>query len=324
MRCSIALLSSVAVLALTTDVRAQETPPEPTNTSVPDQALFEDETAPGDIIVTARRRPEALEDAPVALSVIGAEQIDRLDMRTLEDVTLRTPGVQFTEQGTLIPGRVNTSIRFRGMDTNQPVPSQQVGTIFLDGIYVSTGVQSLDLSSLERIEVIKGPQSATFGRSTFGGAINYVMRTPDFTPRGRIAASIAEYGLYDVSASLEGPIIADKLAYRIGIRGFGTDGQYTSLADGGRLGQERTLAGNLTLYAEPTEDVRIKVRGFYGEDRDGQNDGIFLGTALSNFGQGPDLANCDEIDPSRVGVVPDFFCGNVNDIVEMRASTGKT
>ncbi|MHA7819607.1 MAG: TonB-dependent receptor [Erythrobacter sp.] len=267
------------------------------------------------IIVTARRRPEELTEAPVALSLIGSDQIERLDMRTLEDVTLRTPGVQFTEQATLIPGRVNTAIRFRGMDTNQPVPSQQVGTIFLDGIYVATGVQSLDLNALERIEVIKGPQSATFGRSTFGGAINYVMKTPSFTPQGRVSASIAEYGTYDIALSHEGPLIGDVVAYRMGLRGFGTDGQYTSIADGGRLGQERTLSGNLTLYAEPSPDVRIKLRGFYGEDRDGQNDGIFLGSALSNFGQGPDLANCNELIPSRQGVVPDFFCGNVNDIV---------
>lgn len=267
------------------------------------------------IVVTARRRKEALSDAPVALTVFNSDSISKLGMTTLEDITLRTPGVQFTEQATLIPGRVNTSIRFRGMDTNQPVPSQQVGTIFLDGVYVSTGVQSLDLDSLERIEIIKGPQSATFGRSTFGGAINYVMKTPSFTPQGRVNALIGQDGLYDVSLAHEGPIIADALAYRLNVRGFGTNGQYRSIADGGQLGQERTLSGSLTLYAEPTPQLRMKVRGFYGQDRDGQNDGIFLGSGTTNFGKGPDLANCNNIDPSRIGVVPDYFCGNVNKIV---------
>lgn len=269
-----------------------------------------------EIIVTARRRVETLSDAPVALTVFDSQAVRELGMTTLEDVTLRTPGVQFSEQATLIPGRVNTSIRFRGMDTNQPVPSQQVGTLFLDGIYVATGVQSLDLDSLERIEIIKGPQSATFGRSTFGGAINYVMKTPSFSPQGRVNATIGEDGLYDVSLTHEGPVIADVLAYRANVRGFGTGGQYRSVADGGRLGQERTLSGNLTLYAEPTSELRMKLRGFYGQDRDGQNDGIFLGSATANFGAGPDLANCNNLDPSRIGVVPDYFCGNVNDIVK--------
>ncbi|WP_321324392.1 TonB-dependent receptor plug domain-containing protein [uncultured Parasphingorhabdus sp.] len=269
-----------------------------------------------EIVVTARRRAENLSDTPSALSVFTSESIDRLGMTTLEDITVRTPGVQFTEQATLIPGRVGTAIRFRGMDTNQAVPSQQVGTIFLDGIYVATGVQSLDLDSLERVEIIKGPQSATFGRSTFGGAINYVMKTPGFTPKGRVSTTLGEDGLYDVALTHEGPLFSDTVAYRMNVRGFGTNGQYRSIADGGRLGQERTLTGSLTLYAEPTPDLRMTVRGFYGEDRDGQNDGIFLGSSLANFGAGPGLANCNTLIPSRVGVVPDYFCGNVNEIVD--------
>ncbi|MGJ8563092.1 MAG: TonB-dependent receptor [Alphaproteobacteria bacterium] len=269
-----------------------------------------------EVIVTARRRDENLGDTPTALSVVGSAEIDRLGLTNLEDVTVRTPGVQFTSQATLIPGRVGTAIRFRGMDTNQAVPSQQVGTLFLDGVYVATGVQSLNLDSLERVEIIKGPQSATFGRSTFGGAINYVTKTPGFKPKGRLNTVIGEDGLYDVSLTHEGPLFSDDVAYRANIRGFGTDGQYKSIADGGRLGQERSLTGSLTLYAEPTPDVRLKLGGFYGEDRDGQNNGIFLGSAATNFGNGPGLTNCNSDIPSRVGVVPDYFCGNLNEVVD--------
>lgn len=295
--------------------------------AAPGAAKAEDQAAPSDtaaasaaadnkILVTARRREEAIEDVPVALSVVGAVEIDRLNMTTLEDITDRTPGVQFSSQATLTPGRFNTSIRFRGMDTSQTAPSQQLGMIFLDGISISTGVQSLDLGSLERVEVIKGPQSATFGRSTFGGAINYVMKTPSFTPHGRVATSIAEYGTYDVALSHEGPL-SDKIAYRVSLRGFGTDGQYVSAYDGGKLGQERTTQGSLTLYAEPTESIRIKLNGYYGQDRDGQNAGVFVGNAGSNHGKGPALANCDRVDPTRAGKgATDYFCGNINDIVK--------
>lgn len=320
----LAMLSSIALGALIAGhvtAAANDRVTDPANGAPPvpvaitHQDAEAQETHDDAIVVTARRRAEALSDAPVALTVFNAETISKLGMTTLEDVTLRTPGVQFTEQATLIPGRVGTSIRFRGMDTNQPVPSQQVGTIFLDGIYVATGVQSLDLDSLDRIEIIKGPQSATFGRSTFGGAINYVMKTPSFTPQGRVNAMIGEDGLYDISLSHEGPIIADALAYRVNVRGFGTNGQYRSIADGSPLGQERTLSGSMTLYAEPTPELRMKLRGFYGEDRDAQNDGIFLGSSATNFGKGPNLTNCNRLDPSRVGVVPDYFCGNVNKIV---------
>ena len=315
-----AMLSSIALGAMISGhgvANAQDRALDPVSDAAAEvqSVSIEDSAGEEAIVVTARRRAEALSDAPIALTVFDAETISKFGMSTLEDVTVRTPGVQFTEQATIIPGRVGTSIRFRGMDTNQSVPSQQVGTLFLDGVYVATGVQSLDMDSLERVEIIKGPQSATFGRSTFGGAINYVMKVPSFTPQGKVNALIGEDGLYDISLSHEGPIIGDVLAYRASVRGFGTDGQYTSVADGGKLGQERTLSGSLTLYAEPTPQLRMKLRGFYGEDRDGQNDGIFLGSRTTNFGAGPNLTNCNTLDPSRVGVVPDYFCGNVNNIV---------
>lgn len=297
-------IAAANIVAAAPAARAQDT-----------EQLAENPEEEGTIIVTARRRDESLADAPIALSVVGSEQIEKLNLTTLEDVTNRTPGVQFTSQSTIVPGRVATSIRFRGMDSNSSTPSQQVGTLFLDGIYVSTGVSSVDLGSLERIEVIKGPQSATFGRSTFGGAINYVTKTPSFTPRGRVSASLAEYGTYDFSLSHEGPL-TDSVAYRVSVRGFGTDGQYRSAADGGELGKEKTTQIGLTLYAEPNDNVRIKLNGYYGEDRDGQNSGTFIGTALSNRGDGPALANCNALDPSRVGQATDYFCGNVNDIVD--------
>lgn len=265
------------------------------------------------IVVSARKRDEVLSDIPVAVSVFGSDRIERDNITNLEEITARTPGVQFTEQATLIPGRAATAVRFRGMDTNQPVPSQQVGTVFLDGIYVATGVQSLDLSSLERVEIIKGPQSATFGRNTFGGAINYVTANPSFEFGGRVQASVADYGTYDVSASVEGPVIGDVLAFRASLRGFGTDGQYQSATDGGRLGQEQTRSGNLVLYAVPTENWTARFRVFYSEDRDGPHDGVFLGSDLSNFGNGPALANCNDLDPSRTAT--DYFCGNIADIV---------
>ncbi|MEO0996046.1 MAG: TonB-dependent receptor plug domain-containing protein [Pseudomonadota bacterium] len=267
-----------------------------------------------EILVTARKREESLLDVPVAVTVFSADTIERAGIDSLTDITLRTPGVQYTDQSTIIVGRHKTAIRFRGMDTNNPVPSQQVGTVFLDGIYVQSGVQSLDLGTLERVEVIKGPQSALFGRSTFGGAINYVTRSPADDYQGRISTSFSQDSTYDVSVAHEGPLIRDRLAYRATLRGFGTGGQYTSVTDGGDLGDESTRSVNLVLEATPSDELTARLRVFYAEDRDGPADGIFIGTALSNFDSGPALANCNALDPSRTAT--DYFCGNVQDIVE--------
>lgn len=306
-RCT-ALLGALALTAAPSTTAAQSVGEAPA-------------AAPGigveEIVVTARKRAEAFVDVPVAVTAWSRQQMEHAGIDDLRDITLRTPGVSYREQAGTIVGRHKTAVRFRGMDTNQPVPSQQVGTVFLDGIYVASGVQSLDLSALERVEVIKGPQSAIFGRSTFGGAINYVTRNPGNEFEGRISADFAQDTTYDVALALEGPILDELLAFRVSLRGFGTDGQYVSQADGGRLGDESTRSANLVLYSEPLDNLSIKFRAFYAEDKDGPADGIFIGSDVANFGAGPALANCNDLDPSRTGVT-DYFCGNIDDIIRSR------
>jgi iron complex outermembrane receptor protein len=131
-----------------------------------------------EIVVTARKREESLQEIPIAISAFTAEQIENRGITRLEDLTLQVAGVQYHSLGLSIPGRVNSSIRFRGMDVNSQVPTFQLGTLFVDGIYVLGGTHSIPLDDVERVEVVKGPQSAYFGRNTFGGAITYISKQP--------------------------------------------------------------------------------------------------------------------------------------------------
>jgi iron complex outermembrane receptor protein len=267
-----------------------------------------------EIVVTARKREESLLDIPVAITAFSFEQLDRGGFDSLEDLSFVTAGLHFNKQGGQIPGRVNTAVRFRGMDSNQSAASQQLGTVFMDGVYVSSGVSSIDFSNIERVEVIKGPQSATYGRSTFAGAVNYVTKTPGFEYKGRAAAQFAEDGTYDVSLSHEGPIVDEKLAYRVNVRGYGTDGQYRSNADGGRLGSERTETAQLTLFAQPAENFTIKARAFYSRDNDGAAAGMLLGSPISSRKDGSANAgpNCrSQGITSKADTLADYFCGAV-------------
>jgi outer membrane receptor protein involved in Fe transport len=206
------------------------------------------------------------------------------------------------------------------MDTNLFQPSQQIGTVFVDGIYVSGGVQGLGFNDVERVEIVRGPQSSLFGRNTFGGAVNYITRTPGNDFRGDLSMELAEYGTYDGSVSIEGPIVEDGLFFRVGVRAFGTDGQYTSIADGGKLGREETMSISGTLYATPGDNFTAKARFYYSEDNDGAPDGLMLGGPLSARGNGPDIFNCfssGQLTPgTRIlngNAVPlrDFVCGQV-------------
>lgn len=287
------------LLANATPVMAQES-------AEADASLSLDE-----IVISARKRDETLHDVPLTMSAFSSEALQRAGVNNLEDIAMRTPGLQFSNQGVGNAGRLDTVIRFRGMDVNTEVPTQQLATVFIDGIPVTGGVGGIGLDDVQRVEVIKGPQSAFFGRSTFGGAINYVTRTPGDEFKGRITAKVATKGEYDMSGSWEGPLIPGKLAFRLGGRTYHTDGAYKSSADAGRLGEENTDAVELTLAATPTDNFDAKFRVMAYEDEDGAPINGFIGDNYRNCyakNGGPLFTP----PPGFTGVGPvDYFCGAV-------------
>ena len=283
------------------------------------QAAAQQASALEEIVVTARKREEALVDIPVAITAFSAEQLIRAGFNSLQDLSFQTAGFHFHKQGGQIPGRFSSRVRFRGMNTNANAPSQQVGTVFLDGVYISDGVSSIDFSNIERVEIIKGPQSATFGRSTFAGAVNYVSKTPGSEQAGRIIADVSEWGGRDVSVSYEGPLVEDKLAYRVTARVYGTDGQYVSNADGGALGEESTETIQAVLNWTPTENFSAKFRYMWSHDDDGPAAGMLLGTSFSaRFNSvgvpanaGPNCFSDGFTGADDPDTPSDYFCGSL-------------
>lgn len=271
------------------------------------------EAAVEEVVVTARKRSESLLNVPVAVSAYSFDELDAMGAQDLEDLSYTTAGLNYVTQGGQRPGRYETAVRFRGMNTNQFVASQQLGTVLMDGVYMSAGIAGMDFSNIAQVEVIKGPQSATFGRSTFAGVVNYVTKTPGFEYAGRVSVDAAEYGGYDISASHEGPLIDDKLAYLVSLRSYGTDGQYQSAVDGGRLGAESTDSAFAVLYAEPTDNFSAKLRFFFSQDDDGPPASPYLGSERTARGDGSHNAgtNCFEDRPEERanGAVADYYCG---------------
>jgi iron complex outermembrane receptor protein len=293
--------------------------------AVSDQATI-NRTLIEEVIVFARKREESLMEIPTAVSVFGSEELDRRGFFNLEDISDFTAGLYYSNQGGQVPGRYNEAVRFRGLDTNQSAPSQQIATVFVDGAYFPGGLQGLDFSNVERVEVIKGPQSATFGRSTFAGAVSIITKRPSLEESsGRFSGTIADYGTYDTSFSYESPIIADRLGYRVSGRQYGTDGQYRSNGDGGRLGEERTTSVQGTLFGQVTDNLSASFRIMYSEDEDGPPAAAFFGGPGSLAGTGGANAgtNCFQARPEERanGAVADYYCGelprniNINDFI---------
>ncbi len=229
-----------------------------------------------EIVVTARKREERLQEIPIAITAFTADQLQRAGFKDLHELTLNVAGVQYHSLGLAIPGRVNPSIRFRGMDVNTQSPTFQLATLFIDGIFVQANVDSIPFDDIERVEVVKGPQAAYFGRATFGGAVNYIMKTPSTKEfSGEVKASGATYDEYDVSANIDGPIIQDKIGVRLGGRLYNKGAMYRA-SDGGGLGEESSKSIQATIYVTPTDNLSAKIRVFRASDSDGPAAGGYI------------------------------------------------
>jgi iron complex outermembrane receptor protein len=219
-----------------------------------------------EITVTARKRGETVQDSPLTLQAFSATQLEDRGVQNLADLSKFTPGLTYN-QGT---ARSFADFSIRGM-TQSFVPGdnrRDLVTIFFDGVpYIGTpgGIGSEDL---ERVEVIRGPQSALFGRATFGGAISMITTTPGDEFKGRVQATAGSYGDYRLGAAVEGPIIREILSGRVLVEGSEFDGFYRN-AFGGRLGESSQRYVATSLNFTPTEDFSLKLRYADRNDLDG-------------------------------------------------------
>lgn len=244
----------------------------------------------GDVVVTARKVSEKLTQVPLAITALTADRIDALGIRDVTQIDRFTPGLTFQNQSVGRNDRGFKQYIIRGIIPNSSLATRQTVTIFVDGAPVSGGNVS-GVTDIERVEIIKGPQSAFFGRSTFAGAINITTRAPSYAWHGSADAEYARFNQHDLSASIEGGIIPDKLAFRLAARDYHTDGQYKDTNyPGTRLGERDTHSVSLSLLAEPTSTLRIRGFATYWEDDDGLPANGRFGAAQQNCALNPTSA----------------------------------
>jgi len=262
-----------------------------------------------EIVVTARKRAENLSEIPLAITVFSARDIQESGFKNLEDLSLQVAGFQHSAQGGQAPGRVNSQLRFRGMNVNSlsEDPSLNIATMFVDGIYVIGGYHSIPLEEVERVEVIKGPQSALYGRSTFGGAVNYITKDPSTEGnQGHLDILVGEDGERIVYGSFEGPI-TDILSARIAAKQYKRDGIFTA-SDGGAMGAEETesIVGSIVAKGETW---KLKIRAFHSQDNDGGPAGGYVLGYRNDSCTGTTTSTND---PSAPTVNPkNYVCGMV-------------
>ena len=209
-----------------------------------------DESGLEEIIVTARKREESLQDVPLTVTAVNATQITELGIKDSRDLALFTPG--FSNVASF--GR-NSSERptIRGQSNILGAPN---AAYFVDGVYLSGSASNTETANLERIEVIKGPQAALFGRATFAGAINYVTRKPADEFSGQASVTLGQFEQRDANLYISGPIVDGKLHYYLAATHTELGGYYDNPLDQrDDLGAEKTDAVTAKLIWRPVEGI---------------------------------------------------------------------
>ncbi|HEY6643351.1 TonB-dependent receptor [Povalibacter sp.] len=275
-----------------------------------------------EVVVSARKRDESVQEIPLTVNAFSEAEIAARGIDDLKDLSSNTPGLIFFTPG----DRSISRMAIRGM--SQVTPSgdttRDIASIFIDGVYYSGQTAGLAFDDIERVEVIKGPQSAYFGRSTFAGAINFITKRPHDEFEAKLDLSAAEYDDYSGRLSVNVPVIENLLAMRV-VGGYNSrGGQYKDATSGDGLGEQRDTYGVLSALLTPGDRVSALLRLSYTQNVDGppasqtiarqadHNCGPFADGAVTNNGRATTLY-CGEL---RFRGQPDL-----NDTIPVAAGT---
>ncbi len=216
------------------------------------------------IVVTARRFGERMQDVPLSIVAMTSKDLEARGITSLTDLTQATPGLSYsTDFGRSGERPVVRGISVTRLDAPQPV------SVFIDGVYVRDGVLSLGIDDAQRIEVIKGPQSALYGRATYAGAINYVTVKPGDVLTGKVSTTVATDGERAIFGAMTVPLISELLSMRVGLKHSEFGGQYTNSVDGSKLGTEKSDSAGVQFFLRATPDFDASLSLNSARDRDG-------------------------------------------------------
>ena len=217
-----------------------------------------DGVAAGDqIVVTARRREELIQDVPGAVTAFSGAAIDKAGIRDLSGIADLIPNT------TLKFSRATNSTLtafIRGVGQQDPVAGYEQGVgIYLDDVYMARPQGALsDIYDLERIEVLRGPQGTLYGRNTIGGAVKYVTRRLSANPELNIKATIGNYGEKDLVIKGNLPV-SDTVRLGASVATFNRDGYGTNVVNGKDNYNKEVVAGRISAEFTPTTSLFIRL-----------------------------------------------------------------
>jgi len=240
---------------------------------MPQVALAQEQAADGDqfpaqedtytgneIVVTATKREQTLQDVPVAVTVATAEALQRAEVRDLKDLTSIVPSLRINQFQS--SANANFIIRGFGNGANNPGIEPSVG-VFVDGVYRSRTAASInDLPNISRVEVLRGPQSTLFGKNASAGVISIVTEEPRFDLGGSVEASYGNYDAMVARGYVTGPL-SEAVAASIAGGWSQRDGYIRDLATGDRTNERNRWFVRGQLLVEPSSNFKARIIADY-------------------------------------------------------------
>lgn len=219
-----------------------------------------------EIVVTARKTTERLQDVPISVSAFTERELAERGLTDIFKISQFTPGFTFEKINRYGAQGGTSRPVIRGMSN---ILGEGNAAVFVDGVLFTDSILSFPFDVVERVEVIKGPQAALFGRATFSGAINLITKKGGNEFEHKVSARAAEYDDYEINLLSSGPLIEDKAFYMVHGRYYDFGGMYRNTLDGGKVGQEESYGVNASLEFRASDNFTIRLSGGYNEDHDG-------------------------------------------------------
>ena len=213
----------------------------------------EDNGGVKDIVVTAQRREQHIQDVPITISAVSAEELRTADVRNVGDLTNVVPGFRAHLQTNYFQPFI------RGVGGTSTLPGNEAAVAtYIDGLYVGYKFSNnFELANIERVEVLKGPQGTLFGRNATGGAVNIITVSPTSELQNRTELSYGRWDNVIASSTFTGPI-TDTLGFVASARyELVGEGYQRNLLNGDEFGVKRHFQAMGKLRWEPIPDLRI-------------------------------------------------------------------
>lgn len=229
-------------------------------------ALAQSQSSPdnsiSEIVVTATKREQTLQDVPISVAVTGQETIERAQVRDLIDLQSVVPSLKVSQFNAT--GQTNFVIRGFGNGNGNDGIESSVG-VFIDGVYRSRSAAALDdLPEVERIEVLRGPQSTLFGKNVSAGAISIVTKKPQYEFGGKIEGTYGNFNAQQLRGTITGPL-SDTVAVRVSGSYNKRDGLFTNLTTGSDVNNRNRWSIRGDVLIEPTDKLSMRFIADYNE-----------------------------------------------------------